>query len=69
MCQRFSDTRDYGTDSGYGDSRRPSVSEMEDIARILRSDPNKNEIGFVANKKKGRRSHDRRPDYRLPTID
>jgi len=33
--------------SGYGDRRRPSLREMEEIAWILRSDPQRNKIGFV----------------------
>lgn len=33
--------------SAYSDKRRASVREMEEIAWILRSDPKKNEIGFV----------------------
>ena len=33
--------------SDYSDRRRPSVREMEEIAWVLRSDPKKNEMGFV----------------------
>lgn len=33
--------------SAYSDKRRASTREMEEIAWILRSDPKKNEIGFV----------------------
>lgn len=33
--------------SAYSDKRGASVREMEEIAWILRSDPKKNEIGFV----------------------
>lgn len=33
--------------SSYGDRRRPTVREMEEIAWILRSDPQRNKIGFV----------------------
>lgn len=33
--------------SSYSDRRRPSLREMEEIAWILRSDPKRNEIGFV----------------------
>src|SRR3954449_8374527 len=33
--------------TSYSDRRQPSIREMEDIAWILRSDPKRNEIGFV----------------------
>ena len=33
--------------TAYSDRRQPSVREMEDIAWILRSDPKRNQIGFV----------------------
>lgn len=33
--------------SAYSDSRRPSLRAMEEMAWVLRSDPKKNEIGFV----------------------
>jgi hypothetical protein len=33
--------------SAYGDRRRASLYEMEEIAWVLRSDPRRNEIGFV----------------------
>jgi hypothetical protein len=33
--------------TSYSDRRQPSVREMEEIARILRSDPKRTEIGFV----------------------
>ena len=33
--------------SRYDDRTRPSVREMEEIAWILRSDPQRNQIGFV----------------------
>ena len=33
--------------NGYSDRRRASIGEMEEIAWILRSDPKKNEVGFV----------------------
>jgi hypothetical protein len=33
--------------SGYLDRRQASLREMEEIAWVLRSDPKKNEIGFV----------------------
>ena len=35
------------TCSAYSDKRRPSISAMEEIAWVLRSDPKKNEVGFV----------------------
>jgi hypothetical protein len=31
----------------YSDRRQPSLRAMEDIAWVLRSDPKKNEAGFV----------------------
>src|SRR5918996_2221987 len=33
--------------TAYSDRRRASIHEMEEIAWILRSDPRRNEIGFV----------------------
>jgi hypothetical protein len=33
--------------SGYSDRRRPSLREMEETAWILRSDPHRNQVGFV----------------------
>jgi hypothetical protein len=33
--------------TSYSDRRQPSVREMEEIAWILHSDPNRKEIGFV----------------------
>jgi len=33
--------------TGYADRRQPSLREMEDTAWVLRSDPRRNEIGFV----------------------
>ena len=33
--------------SAYSDRRRPSIHAMEEIAWVLRSDPKKNDIGFV----------------------
>ena len=33
--------------SAYSDNRRASIRAMEEIAWILRSDPKRNEIGFV----------------------
>ncbi len=33
--------------TAYSDRRQASVREMEDIAWILRSDPKRNQIGFV----------------------
>ena len=37
--------------SGYSDRRLPSIREMEDIAWILRTDPKRNQIGFVQARK------------------
>ena len=33
--------------SSYGDRSRPSLREMEEIAWILRSDPLRNQVGFI----------------------
>jgi hypothetical protein len=33
--------------TSYSDSRRPSLREMEQIAWVLRTDANRNQIGFV----------------------
>jgi hypothetical protein len=33
--------------TAYIDSRRPSIRDMEDIAWVLRTDPKRNQIGFV----------------------
>ena len=33
--------------TGYADRRHASVHDMEEIAWVLRSDPKKNEVGFV----------------------
>ena len=33
--------------SGYRDRNRPSLREMEEIAWVLRSDPHRNQVGFV----------------------
>lgn len=33
--------------AGYADRRQASIREMEEIAWVLRSDPRRNEIGFV----------------------
>lgn len=33
--------------SGYSDRRQASIRDMEDIAWVLRSDPKRNQIGFV----------------------
>ena len=33
--------------TGYADRRQPSLREMEETAWVLRSDPRRNEIGFV----------------------
>ena len=37
--------------SGYSDRRHASMRDMEDIAWVLRSDPRRNQIGFVPAKK------------------
>jgi len=50
-CSRLSDRSrvpfTVTTCSAYADRRRASLYEMEEIAWILRSDPRRNEIGFV----------------------
>jgi hypothetical protein len=50
-CRRLSDdsriTFPVNFCTGYADRRHASLREMEDIAWILRSDPRRNEIGFV----------------------
>jgi hypothetical protein len=33
--------------TGYSDRRQPSIREMEEIAWVLRTDPQRNQIGFV----------------------
>jgi len=33
--------------TGYADRRQPSLREMEETAWVLRSDPRRNEMGFV----------------------
>jgi hypothetical protein len=33
--------------TGYNDRNRPSLREMEELAWILRSDPVRNQVGFV----------------------
>ena len=33
--------------SRYGDRRLPSLREMEELAWVLRSDPHRNQVGFV----------------------
>jgi hypothetical protein len=33
--------------SRYGDRNKASLREMEDIAWVLRSDPHRNQVGFV----------------------
>ena len=44
--------------TSYSDSRQPSLREMEEIAWVLRSDPKRNEIGFVrASKLRERERH------------
>ena len=47
--------------TGYADQRLASIREMEEIAWILRSDPRRNQIGFVEARKL--KPHDR---YVLP---
>ena len=37
--------------TGYADQRLASIREMEEIAWILRSDPRRNQIGFVEARK------------------
>ncbi len=37
--------------TGYADVRQASIREMEEIAWILRSDPRRNQIGFVEARK------------------
>jgi len=50
-CRRLSDhsriTFPVNFCTGYADRRHPSIQEMEDIAWVLRSDPRRNELGFV----------------------
>jgi hypothetical protein len=44
--------------TAYSDRRQPSIREMEDVAWVLRSDPKRNEIGFVrASKLRERERH------------
>lgn|SRR5262245_10776999 len=37
--------------SRYSDKRQPSLRDMESVAWILRSDPRRNEIGFIRSSK------------------
>jgi hypothetical protein len=50
-CSRLSDqariTFTVTSCTGYSDRRRASVHDMEEIAWVLRSDPRRNQIGFV----------------------
>ena len=50
-CRRLSDhsriTFPVTFCTGYADRRHASIHEMEEIAWILRSDPKRNEVGFV----------------------
>ena len=50
-CNRLSDhariTFPVASCSGYTDRRHASLREMEDLAWVLRSDPRRNQIGFV----------------------
>ena len=39
------------TCSGYTDRRLPSMRDMEEIAWVLRSDPRRNQVGFVPARK------------------
>ncbi len=50
--------------SGYSDRRQPSLREMEEIAWVLRTDAQKNQIGFV-------QARDLKPRdrYVLPDLD
>jgi hypothetical protein len=62
-CRRLTDRLGWITFAvtsctGYSDSRRPSLNEMEDIAWVLRSDARRNQIGFV-------RSRDLKPRERV----
>jgi hypothetical protein len=54
-CQRLSDRSRIAFPvtacSEYSDQRIPSLGDMEDIAWILRSDPRRNQIGFVEARK------------------
>jgi hypothetical protein len=37
--------------TGYADKRHASIREMEEIAWVLKSDPHRNQIGFVESRK------------------
>jgi hypothetical protein len=54
-CSRLSDhsriTFPVTSCSGYSDSRHASIRDMEEIAWVLRSDPRRNQIGFVPAKR------------------
>ena len=54
-CRRLSDrariTFPVTSCSEYSDQRIPSLGDMEDIAWVLRSDPHRNQIGFVEARK------------------
>jgi hypothetical protein len=54
-CSRLSDnsriTFPVTSCSGYSDRRHASMRDMEDIAWVRRSDPRRNQIGFVPAKK------------------
>jgi hypothetical protein len=54
-CSRLSDhariTFPVTSCTGYVDKQRASIREMEDIAWVLRSDPRRNQIGFVEARK------------------
>ncbi len=55
QCGRLSDafrvTFPVTSCTSYSDERLPSLGDMEDIAWILRSDPRRNQIGFVEARK------------------
>jgi hypothetical protein len=62
-CSRLSDghgriTFAVTSCSGYSNRQSPTLSHMEDIAWVLRSDPKRKDIGFV-------RSRDLRPRERV----
>lgn len=54
-CSRLSDhsriTFSVAFCTGYGDRRQASLREMEETAWVLRSDPRRNQVGFVPARK------------------
>jgi hypothetical protein len=48
--------------SAYSDRRLPSLREMEEIAWVLRTDPRRNQIGFVPSRQVDRRERHRLSD-------